>query len=84
MANDLLSFSLPRERCEFAVPSSSSSSDLEVRDCSSGTMPFDGLLRHGSANNNKFARRRYANHGLVYGDYYLVELGNRLLDMGLW
>jgi hypothetical protein len=44
---------------------------------------FDGLLKFGTANNNAQARKRYANHGLVYGDYYLVEFGNRLLRMGL-
>ncbi|KAF9694140.1 hypothetical protein EKO04_008009 [Ascochyta lentis] len=44
---------------------------------------FDGMLKFGTANNNFQARKRYANHGLVYGDYYLVEFGNRLLRMGL-
>ena len=44
---------------------------------------FDGLLKFGTANNNADARKRYANHGLVYGDYYLVLFGNRLLRMGL-
>ena len=44
---------------------------------------FDGMLKFGTANNNAQARKRYANHGLVYGDYYLVEFGNRLLRMGL-
>ncbi|KAF2014370.1 glycoside hydrolase family 88 protein [Aaosphaeria arxii CBS 175.79] len=44
---------------------------------------FEGLLKFGTANNNTQARKRYANHGLVYGDYYLVEFGNRLLRMGL-
>lgn len=44
---------------------------------------FDALLKHGTANNNEHARRRYSDHGLVYGDYYLVEFGNRLLSMGL-
>ena len=44
---------------------------------------FEALLKYGTANNNKNARKRYANHGLVYGDYYLVEFGNRLLSMGL-
>lgn len=45
---------------------------------------FDGMLKYGTANNNAQARKRYANHGLVYGDYYLVEFGNRLLRMGLY
>ena len=44
---------------------------------------FDGILRFGTANNNANARKRYSNHGLVYGDYYLVEFGNQLLRMGL-
>lgn len=45
---------------------------------------YDGLLKYGTANNNVNARKRYANHGLVYGDYYLVEFGNRLLRMGMY
>ncbi|KAL4924101.1 Six-hairpin glycosidase-like protein [Aspergillus undulatus] len=44
---------------------------------------FDSILKNGTANNNEHARRRYANHGLVYGDYYLIEFGNRLLELGL-
>ncbi|KAL4940085.1 hypothetical protein BDV06DRAFT_230603 [Aspergillus oleicola] len=44
---------------------------------------FEAILKNGTANNNEHARRRYANHGLVYGDYYLIEFGNRLLDLGL-
>lgn len=44
---------------------------------------FEAILKNGTANNNEKARRRYSNHGLVYEDYYLVEVGNRLLDMGL-
>jgi hypothetical protein len=43
---------------------------------------FEGMLKFGTANNNEQARKRYANHGLVYGDYYLVEFGNQLLRMG--
>ncbi|KAF2025009.1 Six-hairpin glycosidase [Setomelanomma holmii] len=44
---------------------------------------FDGMLKAGTANNNVNARKRYANHGLVYGDYYLVEFGNKLFRMSL-
>jgi len=44
---------------------------------------FDSVLKNATANNNAGARKRYSNHGLVYGDYYLVQFGNRLLDMGL-
>ena len=55
---------------------------LKVEDCVPGKT-FDGVLKHGTANNNEYARRRLADHGLVYGDYYLVECGNRLMQMGL-
>ncbi|CAH0027049.1 unnamed protein product [Clonostachys rhizophaga] len=44
---------------------------------------FDGILKFGTANNNQYSKKQYSNHGLVYGDYYLVEFGNRLLRMGL-
>ncbi|KAL3471592.1 Six-hairpin glycosidase [Aspergillus californicus] len=54
----------------------------DVEDCIPGGT-FDSILKNGTANNNQHARRRYCNHGLVYGDYYLIEFGNRLLDLGL-
>ncbi|KAI0477996.1 Six-hairpin glycosidase [Xylaria cf. heliscus] len=60
----------------------SSAYGAEVGDVIPGET-FEGLLKYGTANNNEYARRRYRNHGLVYGDYYLVEFGNRLLKMGL-
>lgn len=34
-------------------------------------------------NNYEFAPRRWANHGLVYADYYFLLVGNKLLEMGL-
>ncbi|OCT50356.1 unsaturated glucuronyl hydrolase [Cladophialophora carrionii] len=55
---------------------------LEVEDVVAGQR-FDALLKHATANNNATARKRYRDHGLVYGDYYLIEFGNRLLRMGL-
>lgn len=44
---------------------------------------FDSILKHATANNNERSLRRAADHGLVYGDYYLIEFANRLLKMGL-
>ncbi|KAK7417782.1 hypothetical protein QQZ08_011478 [Neonectria magnoliae] len=44
---------------------------------------FDGILKYSKANNNPYSKRQYANHGLVYGDYYLVTFGSRLLHMNL-
>ncbi|KAF4983047.1 hypothetical protein FZEAL_1447 [Fusarium zealandicum] len=44
---------------------------------------FDSILKYGTANNNRYSKKRYADHGLAYGDYYLVAFGNRLLHMNL-
>jgi hypothetical protein len=78
---DTLDVSLATEKAKFTTPGKDKTS-MEVEDVVLGAT-FDALLKHGTANNNENARRRYANHGLVYGDYYLVEFGNLLLSMGL-
>lgn len=44
---------------------------------------FESILMHGTANNNPNAGEgRSWDTGLVYGDFYLIEAGNRLLEMG--
>lgn len=45
---------------------------------------FESILMHGTANNNPNAGDgRSWDHGLVYGDYYWIEAGNRLLEMSV-
>ncbi|KAL6912497.1 hypothetical protein FSST1_010257 [Fusarium sambucinum] len=78
---DTLDVSLATEKTRF-TKDRDGTSPLEVEDVVLRET-FDALLKHGTANNNENARRRYSNHGLVYGDYYLVEFGNLLLSMGL-
>ncbi|KAF4973442.1 hypothetical protein FSARC_267 [Fusarium sarcochroum] len=78
---DTLDVSLATEKATFTTEGDDKTS-INVEDIVLGET-FDALLKHGTANNNENARRRYANHGLVYGDYYLVEFGNLLLSMGL-
>ena len=41
------------------------------------------ILNGATINNYEFAPRRWANHGLVYADYYFLLVGNKLLDMGV-
>lgn len=41
------------------------------------------ILTGATINNCEFAPRRWANHGLVYADYYFMLFGNMLLDLGL-
>ncbi|OGM46198.1 glucuronyl hydrolase [Aspergillus bombycis] len=41
------------------------------------------ILDGATINNYEFATRRWANHGLVYADYYFMLMGNILLELGL-
>lgn len=41
------------------------------------------ILEGATINNYEFAPRRWADHGLVYADYYFLLVGNKLLDMGI-
>ncbi|KAE8131042.1 Six-hairpin glycosidase-like protein [Aspergillus pseudotamarii] len=81
-----LDYSLARETARFRCVPGRNGEELKeglaVEDVVQGKR-FDAILKHGTANNNENARRRYANHGLVYGDYYLVRFGNELMRMGL-
>lgn len=45
-------------------------------------MQFDAILRNSTVTWNEHSRVRSADHGLVYADYYLIEFGNRLLQLG--
>jgi hypothetical protein len=78
---DTLDVSLATEKARFITETGDKTS-INVEDILLGET-FDALLKHGTANNNENAMRRYSNHGLVYGDYFLVEFGNLILSMGL-
>lgn len=41
------------------------------------------ILNGATINNYEFAPRRWADHGLVYADYYFILFGNELLKMSL-
>ncbi|KAH7075312.1 unsaturated glucuronyl hydrolase [Paraphoma chrysanthemicola] len=43
----------------------------------------DTIVNGATINNFEFAPRRWADHGLVYADYYFLLVGNKLLDMGI-
>ncbi|KAI9148233.1 glucuronyl hydrolase [Paramyrothecium foliicola] len=78
IADDTVYLSLSDEKARL----SQENGHLSVKDVVEGHS-YEAILKKGTANNNENARRRYADHGLVYADYYFVEFGNRLLDMGL-
>lgn len=39
------------------------------------------ILNGATINNHEYAPRRWANHGLVYADYYFLLVGNKILEM---
>ncbi|TDZ21207.1 Unsaturated chondroitin disaccharide hydrolase [Colletotrichum orbiculare MAFF 240422] len=41
------------------------------------------ILNGATINNYEYATRRWANHGLVYADYFFLLAGNKLLEMGV-
>jgi hypothetical protein len=41
------------------------------------------ILRNATINFYEYAPKRYADHGLVYADYYFLLVGNKLLQMGI-
>lgn len=41
------------------------------------------IVLSSTINNYEFAPRRWADHGLVYADYFFLLIGNTMLDMGL-
>jgi len=45
---------------------------------------FESILMHATSNNNPEANPKNFDGGLSYGDFYLVEAGNRLLECKTW
>ena len=60
------------------------SSKIRAETCGGVTeRRFDAILERSTANFNENHADRHWDHGLVYADYYFLELGNRLLNLGL-
>ncbi|KAM5377894.1 hypothetical protein ACJZ2D_004798 [Fusarium nematophilum] len=76
---DTLDFSLAEEKSRLEM---ASEGGLIVEDVDEN-VHFEAILKNATANYNAKDHKRYWDHGLVYGDYYLIEFGNRLLKMGL-
>lgn len=79
IVDETLAFSLAQEK---AVVVYERGRGVSVKDCQDG-QTFDAVLKNATANANAKDHTRYWDHGLVYGDYYLLEFGNQLLRMGL-
>jgi hypothetical protein len=78
ITKDTLDYCLASETANFELDKEGK---ISVPNASEGQ--WDAILMHATANNNGDALHRYSDHGLVYADYYFLELGNKLLRMGL-
>lgn len=67
-----------------SVPSVEHGTSIEpgTLDVNMGT-GAETILVGATINNYEFAPRRWADHGLVYADYYFLLVGNKLLEMGI-
>jgi hypothetical protein len=81
IVKDTISFSLAKEK---ATMHRNQDGSLDIVDCEPGKH-FDSILKHATVCNNPSStkRSRSWNQGLVYGDYYFIEFGTRLLRYGL-
>lgn len=78
IVKDTLDLCLAREKTQLVF----TEGDVATEEAVQGVR-FDAILKNATANYNAKDHKRYWDHGLVYGDYYLIEFGNRLLKMGL-
>lgn len=79
IVRETLELSLAEERSAFGVSASAEYPVVVEKQARS----FDAILKNATANNNEYSHKIYRDHGLVYADYYFLELGNKLLRMGL-
>lgn len=78
------SIALAYNRDEMCFAESQKDKTLTVEESGeAGKFHFDSILERSTANFNEKHADRSWDHGLVYADYYFLEFGNRLLDMGL-
>lgn len=83
IVQDTLALCYPTDELELFVQQGPDGSTKVIAKTTAGsTEPFDALLKCATANYNRDWTDKYYNHGLVYGDYYLLEYGNRLLQLG--
>lgn len=80
IVKDTLSLSESREQIRLT---SCFNGGVSVVECESWRKPFASILRSSTVTCNSYSLSASADHGLVYADYYLIEFGNRLPQLGL-
>lgn len=81
MVEDALNLTLAKEKAHIVQADSGATT---IADDEIGQR-FDAILKHSTVCYNAFSFRKNKahDHGLVYADYYLLTLRNRLLQMGI-
>lgn len=79
VVKDLLALALAPETAKLVL---GADGEINAEDTEVGKT-FEGLMKYGTVNNHEQGTDRYKDHAIVYGDYYLVEFGNRLLRLEL-
>lgn len=74
IVKDTLQYSMSADLAHFEVDGNGK--------CSVGQV-YPAILMHSTANNNKNALSKYSDCGYICAEYYWLELGNKLLRMGL-
>ncbi|TVY62454.1 Unsaturated chondroitin disaccharide hydrolase [Fusarium oxysporum f. sp. cubense] len=80
VVQDTLSLSLSPERVRLE---SRPNGGMSATACEPLQKNFDCILRNSTVTWNEHSLSASADHGLVYADYYLIEFGNKLLQLGL-
>lgn len=81
IVQDVLEFALAQEKAHLLI---CEHGELAYDDSIAGER-FESILKHSTVCNNaaSFSKNKPSDHGLVYADYYLLEFGERLLNMGI-
>ena len=79
IAKETIALSLSTDRASFTLREDENGiAKPYVKDGS-----FDSILRNSTVCKHEHSLRVYYDTGLVYADYYFLELGNKLIRMGL-
>ncbi|KAB8230280.1 glycoside hydrolase family 88 protein [Aspergillus alliaceus] len=82
IAKDTVALAYNRDEMQLSLSEQDGKIRIATREVGNGCR-FEAVLEKSTANYNANHADRHWDHGLVYADYYFLELGNRLLDMGL-
>lgn len=63
------------------LPSLGADTDLDTPANTPVSRGFEAILLHGTSNNNPMVDSKIFDIGLSYGDFYLIEASNRLLEL---